>query len=229
MTVKYIYHHLGLGDYIMCNGMVRHFCKNYDEVILFCLAHNFKNVEYMYRDVDNLKIFIFDTEDQICDFIEDEKIKDNLLKVGFNNLKYYDENNINFDVGFYELAGLDYDLRFSEFYVERDLEEEDRVYKELNPNNEKYIFVHDDPNRGYSIDMSKIDSEYKIIRNDTRFLIFNYIKVLENAEEIHCMQSSIKDLINSYKLNAKMYFHNYVRGLVSTAHTKGLNEWTTYE
>lgn len=229
MSLKYIYHHLGLGDHIICNGMIRHLCKNYDEVILFCLSETFENVNYMYRDLDNLKIYIFDNESQICDFIEDESVKNNLIKVGFNNLKYYAENKIDFDVGFYDLVGLNYDLRFFEFYVERDLEEENRVYKELNPNNEKYIFIHDDPIRGYKISMDRINTEYKIIKNDTRFLIFNYIKLFENAEEIHCMQSSMKDLINSYKINAKLYFHNYVRKLVSTAHTKGLNEWIIYE
>ncbi len=229
MPLKYIYHHLGLGDHIICNGIVRHFCKKYDEVIVFCLSNTFENVNYMYRDVDNLKIFIFDNEYQICDFIEDETIKNNLMKVGFNDLKYYDENKINFDVAFYDLSGLDYDIRFSEFYIKRDLEEEYRVCKELNPDNQKYIFIHDDPSKGYIIDMNKINTNYKVIKNDTRFLIFNYIKLFEDAEEIHCMQSSIKDLINSYKLDAKLYFHNYVRGLVSTAHTKGLNEWITYE
>jgi hypothetical protein len=230
MTMKYIYHHLGLGDHITCNGMVRHFCKKYDNVVLFCYTHCYKNVSYMYRDLNNLEIFNFDTEVEIVNFIENNRaVKNNLIKPGFDNLKYYAENKINFDVGFYELAELDHQIRFSEFYFERDFDKEELLYNELNPNNEKYIFIHDDPDRGYVIDMDKINTQYKIIKNDTRFLIFDYIKLLENAEEIHCMQSSMKDLINSYELKAKLYFHNYVRKLVSTAHTLGINDWITYE
>ena len=39
------------------------------------------------------------------------------------------------------------------------------AYKELNPNDEPYIYVHDDPSRGYSIDRNKIRNDLKIIEN----------------------------------------------------------------
>jgi len=84
---------------------------------------------------------------------------------------------------------------------ERDLEKEDEVCKTLNPDGEKYIFVLDDPKRGYTIDMSKITSEYKVIRNDYQFKMFDYIKLLENAEEIHMMQTGFLDMVNSYKMS----------------------------
>ena len=48
--MKYIYHHLGLGDHIICNGIVRHFKEIHKTVTVFCRPNYFTNVEYMYRD-----------------------------------------------------------------------------------------------------------------------------------------------------------------------------------
>ena len=201
--------------------MVRHFCKLYDNVVLFCYTHNFKNVEYMYRDLNNLEIFNFNTEHEIIEFINTNKLSANLIKVGFENLPQY-LNEMTFDKAFYKIVQLDFDIRFNEFYFERNYEKENIVYNNLNPDNQKYIFVHDDPSRGYEI---KVNSQYKIIRNDVQFRIFNYIKILENAEEIHYMQSSFADLINSYKLDRpKLFLHTKVRNYGSSIHSVGLNQ-----
>ena len=54
--MKYVYHHLGLGDHIICNGMVRYFKEIYGKIKVFCKPHNYKNVEYMYRDDDNIEV-----------------------------------------------------------------------------------------------------------------------------------------------------------------------------
>ena len=65
---------------------------------------------------------------------------------------------------------------------------------------------------------------YKVIRNDYQFGMFDYIKLLENAEEIHMMQTGFLDLVNSYKMDKpKVYRHNYVRNYPAAIHSKGLN------
>ena len=53
-----IYHHLGLGDCIECNGMVRFYCEKYQEVEILCKDKYYEMVEYMYRDLSNLKIHV---------------------------------------------------------------------------------------------------------------------------------------------------------------------------
>jgi len=225
MSLKYIHHHLGLGDHIICNGMVRHFCKKYNNIVLFCYTHYYDNVSYMYRDLNNLEIFTFDREEEAILFVENNPtVKNNLLKPGFENLDSCLDR-MTFDEAFYYLAGLDFQIRFDEFYFDRDLEKEEEVCKTLNPDNEKYIFVLDDPNRGYNIDMSKVMSDYKVIRNDYQFGMFDYIKLLENAEEIHMMQTGFLDLVNSYEIKKpKIYRHKYVRNYPDAIHSKGLNE-----
>jgi hypothetical protein len=225
MSLKYIHHHLGLGDHIICNGMVRHFCKKYDNVVIFSYTRYYENVNYMYRDLDNLEIFDFDREEDAIMFVESNTtVKNNLIKPGFEKLDSCLDR-MTFDEAFYHLAGLDFQIRFDEFYIERDMDRENEVCKTLNPDGEKYIFVLDDPDRGYNIDMEKVTNEYKIIRNDYQFGMFDYIKLLENAEEIHMMQTGFLDLVNSYKMDKpKIYRHNYVRNYPAAIHSKGLNE-----
>ena len=43
-----------------------------------------------------------------------------------------------------------------------------KIMEELNPNNEEYVFIHDDINRGFSIDRNKIRTDLKIIENNTK-------------------------------------------------------------
>ena len=219
--MKYIYHHLGLGDHIVNNGMVRNFYKKYDAITLFSYKHNVKNVQYMYRDLEKFQVIGVESDSQADFYISNNNL--DCLKIGFSDLSDVMPK-LPFDKAFYKLAGLDFSVRFDEFYFERDLEKEKEVLNILNPTGEKYIFIHDDSSRGFSIDMSRIKTEYKVIMNDKRFNVFDYITLIENAEEIHFMQSSFKELMCSYELKKPtLYQHNYVRQYDESMNSSGLN------
>ena len=69
--------------------------------------------------------------------------------------------------------------------------------------------MHDDPSRGFNIDLKLNNKNLKIIKNDIRYNIFDYILLLKNAEEIHLMPSSFYCLIESIKnINATLYCYN---------------------
>ena len=221
--MKYIYHHWGLGDHIICNGMVRYFYKIDNPIRLFCNNRNVTNIQYMYRDLDKIELFPFDYDTQCVKYIADNNIEKDLIKIGHEKCSY--DLDTSFDRDFYKIAGLDFSIRFKDFYIERDSNKEEEVYRALNPNNEKFIFIHDDPSRGYTIDISKINTQYKIIYNDMQFLVFNYIKLIEMAEEVHFMQSSFKELICSYNFKKpKLYQHNYVRNYNQYMNSIGFNK-----
>ena len=219
--MKYIYHHLGLGDHIINNGMVRHFYNEYGALTLFAYKHNVKNVQYMYRDLEKFQVIGIESDPQADQYISNNNL--DCIKIGFSDLSGVMPE-LPFDEAFYKLAGLDFSVRFDEFYLQRDLEKEQEVMKTLNPNGESYVFVHDDAARGFSIDMSKIQTEHKIIMNDKQFNVFDYLTLIENAEEVHFMQSSFKELICSYKLDKPvLYQHNYVRNYGPEMNSSGLN------
>ena len=53
--MKYLYHHLGLGDHIICNGLVRSLVTTEDYYRLIVKEHNLGSVQFMYRDLKNLE------------------------------------------------------------------------------------------------------------------------------------------------------------------------------
>jgi len=213
-----IYHHLGLGDCIECNGMVRFYCEKYQEVEILCKDKYYEMVEYMYRDLSNLKIHVVAHEQehqQARSIIS--KFDGEILIPGhanyFNNIQKFKNKKYGPAESFYELASVPWSYRNQKFYFERDPVKEQDVYNKMNPENEKYVFVHDDIQRGFHIPLK---SPYKIIRNDNTVNMLDMIKLFEKAEEIHCMSSSILCLIDclSAKVNfPKLFLHNSIRSV----------------
>ena len=223
---KYIYHHMGLGDHFTCNGLVRHYYKQFDKIYLFCYKHFESNIKFMYRDLPNLYTIGLNSDIEVDEYILKNNVSDQLIKIGFDKSRSLQHQVETFDLGFYVAENLPFSIRFDEYFVERNMDSELHLYQELNPTDEEFIFVHEDPERGMFLDKNRIRQDLKIIGNDKRFLIFDYIYLISKAKEAHVMQSSIKDMINSYSFpDTKFFLHNYVRNYDSYANTKGLNEF----
>ena len=223
--------HQGLGDHIICNGLMRVLAKEYGKIqiptsIDFAGRNRVKLIEYMYRDDPNIEIIpvqdphIYDPRFYIGKYLDDliETYGSWIDSNDYMLLGYRDDfwalqgGPMTFDQGFYHLANIDYNKRFEEFYIQRDLEEEERIYNSLVNEDEEYIFIHDDPSRELHIDREKIRKDLKIIENDSSINFFNYRKLFENATELHLMQSGIHDFCCSIPLpKPDIYVHRYVR------------------
>lgn len=209
----YIYHHLGLGDHIICNALVRILSKNYEKITLFCKIPNINSVIKMYRDLKNINILPVSNDIEANNiYLNLDKTVDKIM-IGFH---YLNNDITHFDKKFYQQYNIPFNERYYSFYYQRDNKTENDLYFILNPNNEKYIFIHDDVSRGYQINEKFIiNKNLLVIRpNKTlQFTIFDYLQIIENAQEIHCIDSSFKSLIDSIKINNKnMFFHTYSRG-----------------
>ena len=77
---------------------------------------------------------------------------------------------------------------------------------------QEYIYIHDAPELNYNIDRKKINSKLSVILNSYNYNLFQMRKVLENATEIHTMQTGMFDFCNSIDLKCPIYVHLYVRG-----------------
>jgi hypothetical protein len=90
---------------------------------------------------------------------------------------------------------------------------------------EPFNFLHEDKNRGFLLDRNKIRKDIKIIENDLRFNLFDMLGLIEMSDEVHLMQSSIKDLINSFIIDKPtIYYHTYVRNYPENYNTEGYNK-----
>ena len=209
-----IHHHLGLGDHFNCSGIVRYLLQEYslDKVYIFSKSSYFSTIDYMYRDEHKVEVVKIDENrnerDQVGSFLRSVQPLQ-FLRIGFGRYPWGERKNKNCWEYFYEQVKIPHNVRTNYFHVKRDEDAESALLKELNPDNKPYIFLHDDADRGYRIDMDKVTKGYHIIRNDNTKNIFHFIKVLENAVEIHCMESSFKALIDIYAKTADLYFHDF--------------------
>lgn len=123
-------------------------------------------------------------------------------------------NNISFSHSFYMFDNLDLKVRETEFSVYRNESRENKKYELLT--NKDYIVLHDDSQRGLNINKSKIHSNMHVHQlNGSSQLMIDQIKIIENAKEIHFIDSSYSVLIYFLSLtNEKVkqipkYFHYY--------------------
>jgi hypothetical protein len=214
--MKYIYHHLGLGDHIICNGLVRYYCELYGEVSVFCKPHNFTNVSYMYRDNYKIKVLPIGEDSDVNNFILTNNIHNNTIVCGFGRA-----SRPKFDEEFYASVNLPFDYRFSKFFLLRDYEKENNILNTLNPTGEPYIFVH-------GVNKSKVRTDLKIIENPVQYNLFDILTLIENSTEVHLMESSVKNLVNSIKIDKpKFFYHQYSRGYPDFNNSQGLNKFET--
>lgn len=226
MKEIFLWTHSGMGDMVNCNAIYRHFAKKYDKVHLFVKNRNLKNVRFMLRDVKNIDFINGDgDQDQYVEFYIMTHYGIPVLKIGFDYIK--NRTDKKFVDLFYEQIGLPAEERFNGFYVERDLEAEEKLCKILNPENEPYIFVHQDTARGHVMNLDHIkDKSLKIIQSNYKmdetkeFLVFHYLKLIEEAQEVHVMESGISPMIDCYFSDLKnAYLHKYMRGIDSVGRT----------
>ena len=191
----YIYHHLGLGDHFHCNGVVRSLINEKyrdTKVKLFAKEKYSEMVKFMYRDLSNLEIISI-TNDEKKEKNEINSIKKNndiVERIGFDYFLRNKNKGKTIDMLFYEQYNIDYSKRFELTYWKRDLNKEKNLYKDI-VENENYIFVHDDPNRGFVIPDNAFSKQFQIIRNSNSNSIFDYGEIIEKSKEIHVMESSL--------------------------------------
>lgn len=184
-----LYHHLGLGDHIICNGLVREIHKKSGKLTLACKAHNFPSVKEMYSDLD-IDFLIGNDSDIISKMNQFTKV----IRIGFENVNLYSE--IPVEAQFYDLAGIDRECKYtsSRFPIS---DKEIDVYAS--------IFVHDDLERGMSINLTVEN----IIRPKQGNTLLSWVPIIKRCKEVHVIESSFMHLIECLpeKLDTKLFVH----------------------
>jgi len=214
MKSVYIYEHLGLGDQICCNGLVRAIKEKFDRVYVFAKPKNTKNVMRMFAD--DLEIRVMSMEEQEVRQFMSIAPQNKYIVVGHEKLhqELAKDPDGRFDQIFYMMAGLPFEYKWDKFYFKRFMEaEHDAYYNKLGlKDGEEYIFVHDDSDRPIPAD--KLPKGIKIVRPDRRDIsIFDFLYTIEKAKEVHVIDSSFFNLIDCIQLRPddNLFFHKYVK------------------
>lgn len=205
--------HMGLGDHIICNAIVRRVAED-DIVIVPVKRHYEASVKFMYSDDPRIKVVPFkdDAEtDRYCYFME----KEGLEIIWNGNVgsakQIWDRSDRQWDQRFYEQMNLDFNLRWDNFQLPKNSCDWKKIFHMRFPGVEPkdYIFLHYTSSTGEKkISGDFIGSKYKFIP-DINFTdnIFDYTELLENAREIHCINSSFLCLADSLNLKGKLHFY----------------------
>jgi len=163
----------------------------------------------MYRDNPNISLIQSD-DGHASNYIRSNGLNDNdLLKVGHD---YWHPDAKNFEESFYLQHGVSVDLKWDNFYVERDKEREQKIMDQLGAEKDRYIFVHDDPSRDLHISEEQIHNPQglPIIRppKDLTGNIFDFCGLIENSNSAHFMDSSFGVMCDVMNLKSDDIYHH---------------------
>lgn len=201
-----VHHHLGLGDHFVCNGLVNHLAEQYDTIYVPSKRQYYETVRCLYSDEPKIRVFIVDDEFRDVEHLR-RAVNCPILRVGFERC-----DRRRFDVSFYDQLRISFELRYAKFRLPRQLPQEDDVYAALAPNGD-YCLVHNEGSRGtYTLkvntDLPVVYITKERVRQGEPFRnLLNYRKLIENAAEIHCINSSVIHLVDSLDPRASLFFH----------------------
>ena len=207
--------HLGLGDHIICQGIVNNLSKLYDKFFIVAKNHNAKSIEHMCSELENVVVLGVPDDETAIEVVRvwsDERI---LVGI-FGENWHYEPNQ--FDKVFYEQLSIDMKESFN--WTPKDGSQSQKIIDELCPE-EDFCFVHDDTDRDFEI---KLETKLPIVRNSIRSeTIFDYLPLIRKAKEIHCMDSSFALMIDRSNIKSKKFLHRYLREESGTPTYK--SEW----
>jgi hypothetical protein len=229
-----------LGDNIIINGAVRYYCTIYSKVVLVCKNMYYDQISYMYRDLDNLLLYRIPTlythqylryyvpyDNDINELYKSYNIQ--YLHIPKKSLNYDQLVNYHYTIRTYRALNLDIDIGYKYFKINRDYDKEKKIYNKLiNIIGSKYVIVIDDEKRHFKINEKYLNMiNYPIFKlsmnskNKNPKLdllkdpyVFNYITILENAQKIISIDSSIPWLCDYANLSCKLYIYNTRQGRI---------------
>lgn len=189
--------HLGLGDALICNGLVRKLCELHDTVTVPSKYHNVPTVKHMFSDLDQVHVMPVNGDKEMLW----HAARNDSLRLGLHSKEGL--RRVGWDRQFYEQAGVSFEERWIGFQVPSIPQEKVAVAD--------YCFVHQDPTRGFTIDKRRLPQLPRVEPHRTPTL-FGWMDALANAQEIHCIDSCFAILADSIPCKADRYvLHLYAR------------------
>ena len=193
--------HLGNGDHITCNGLVRYYSTKYDNITVVCKKQNLHNLEEFYADDKSINFYTVETNyiyrpTQFEKYAKQNNYNTVIVTGHTKNKNYHD-----IPFCFYQFLDLPHSVFWSYFHVPT-LPKAQELYNTIK--NYDYIFVHNSSSKG---EVFKVEEIFKELYENT--LVINPCKNFYSQDHIYydIAQTLCNESISSYKLimeNAKI-------------------------
>lgn len=219
---------LSLGDYFVCNAIVRHYLALSHSVTMPAVPQYMDTVKCLYSDWDNIEIVPYLGRD-----LENELIINRKLKV-VNFRSIFEQNKLPlrgadqlidipvwWDRQIYEHFDWPYSKRYRDFCLPSVIPNSKTLTQKLNPSGEKFVLFHKYTSRhvgGVNIDLvnwrpaAGLDAHVKIIEVEIGHTtnLLDYVDLIRTAQEIHVVASSFHCLVDSMfdQTQAELFFHD---------------------
>ena len=218
MKPLYLDLNLGLGDALICNGMVRYFAASGRLIIVPAWEHNLPTVRHMFSDLDNVSVVTADG-DKPGPHPAFEILSVGINRSGFGQVEPWDKQ-------FYVFADLDIDVKWDLFHVPRSDSER--------PSYGPIVLMHEDVQRGFEIDIQRCtfsETPTYMDFHPAAPLLTDWRNVIEFAREIHVIDSAPMHLCELMPTRGKLFYHKYARAQGNRNHRDATfrKEWTVYE
>lgn len=201
---------LGLGDAVICVGLVRTLAERGQQMVLPVYHRNHASVAAMFSDLPNV----------MFQPVHDDTNFPGALSIGLHNPEFGSGPG-SFDQEFYRLAGLNFDLRWSAFKLPDTIKE-----TQLELPREPYALIHQRKDVGAIVQSKRVDPKLKkvfVLPLTPR--ITDWVKMIAGAEEIHCIDSSFVHLVESVPSKGNLFYHEYAR----PSYFQRRKDWTVLE
>lgn len=213
--MTYIYQHMGLGDYFMCNGLIRTLIDEHGEYTLFVKEIYETSVKQMYSDLSNMKFIVANSIDEISRILNSIfKDGDSHICIGYSMPNF--GKPVTTEEWFYFQHNIELENKWSKFKANRNKERELQLFDKFDVK-EEYIFVHDDNENTHpahrgpkTIKDELLPTDIRIIRVNPELTdnIFDYCLLIEKAKEVHCIESCFAYMTDLLNLNG-LFIHEY--------------------
>jgi len=225
MTSVNVHTHHRMGDHLICYGGIKEIAKRYDQIVVRTLDLYLFNVTRLYSSIPNVKVIPLRpdqwTNDGIlfcCTNWWFDQVKD-WYNPETRSKPYTLGEQMIFDRFWYHIADLPFNLKWDNFYLERDIDTEKNIFYEILglKDGEEFIFLHDDPynkDEDRTIKRNYINKNIRLIDiekyKDISILDTTYL--IERAKEIHVINSAFLTFIDLMQIKHKaLFYHKYTR------------------
>jgi hypothetical protein len=218
-----IYHHLGLGDHFICNGLVRYLYESIKPARLYLPVkkHNFITVSRMYADLPAI-IPLAVNKDKDVENLPQNLLCDRVIRVGFSKTPRRD-----FDVSFYDMTGVPFSVRWDYFKVVRDGDREKLLEEIVGvKDGDRFVLVHNVSSTGKCTVTLHSDLR-RIVVSPLTDCLLDWCSLVEKAEEVHCIDSAFIHLAQTLNVRRGV-FHN-VRPTTKKFTFELRKDWETIE